>query len=107
MESANLCSGIPRELPEELTDTLARGEGVRIERIVSRGHRSPSGFWYDQDENEWVLIVKGAATLRFAEGDRLVELGPGGYVDIPAHARHRVESTADGTDTVWLAIFYR
>lgn len=101
----DLGAAIPEALPEEFAEVLARGENVRIERIVSRGHRSPPGHWYDQDENEWVLLVQGEARLRFA-GDRLVHLAAGGYVDIPAHCRHRVEWTAQDADTVWLAVFY-
>jgi cupin 2 domain-containing protein len=73
----------PRDLPEELLTTLLQARGVRIERIVSRGHQSPDGFWYDQPTNEWVLVLKGAAKVEFA--DRTVEMGPGDYLDIPAH----------------------
>ncbi|MEC4718919.1 cupin domain-containing protein [Noviherbaspirillum sp. CPCC 100848] len=110
MEASNLFTGIPADLPQELMQTLA-GTGntpgrVRIERIVSRGHASPPGFWYDQAEHEWVLLLKGRAALRFESGDRLLEMGEGDYVNIPAHERHRVEWTAADTETVWLAVFY-
>lgn len=104
--AGNLNSGIPDELPEEIVEVLARSENVRIERIVSRGHSSRPGFWYDQDESEWVLVVSGAARLRFEEGNRIVHLAAGDYVDIPAHAKHRVEWTKKDTDTIWLAVFY-
>ncbi|MFG0320678.1 MAG: cupin domain-containing protein [Planctomycetota bacterium JB042] len=104
MDVANLFDDIPRALPEERVDLLARSEGVRVERIVSRGHRSPDGFWYDQDEDEWVAVLAGRATLRFADG-RTVELGPGDHLDIPARVRHRVDRTAPDTETVWLAVF--
>lgn len=103
--AGDLGAAIPEALPEEFAEVLARGENVRIERVVSRGHSSPPGHWYDQDENEWVLLVQGKARLRFA-GDRVVHLAAGGYVDIPAHCRHRVEWTAQDIDTVWLAVFY-
>lgn len=109
MEACNLFAGIPADLPQELMQTLAAGRAhgqVRIERIVSRGHASPPGFWYDQAEHEWVLLLKGRAALRFESGDRLLEMGEGDFVDIPAHARHRVEWTAADTETVWLAVFY-
>lgn len=104
--SGNLNSGIPAELPEEITELLACSENIRIERIVSRGHRSPPDFWYDQDDDEWVLVVKGEAKLRFEEGDRVVHLTAGDYVAIPAHTKHRLEWTPEGADTVWLAVFY-
>lgn len=106
MKSANLFQNIPQQLPEEIAETLASAAQVRIERIVSRGHCSPPGFWYDQAQHEWVLLLQGGASLRFADQDEAVRLAPGDYVNIPAHARHRVESTDAHTDTVWLAVFY-
>ncbi len=94
-------------MPEEVTTVLAAGQGVRIERIVSTGQNSPPGFWYDQDEHEWVAVLAGMAVLRVeceTEGRWLV---PGDWVLIPAHCRHRVEATATAEPTVWLAVFYR
>ncbi|HSM14317.1 MAG TPA: cupin domain-containing protein [Thermoanaerobaculia bacterium] len=90
----------------ERVEVLFRTGGVRIERIESRGHRSPEGFWYDQDEGEWVTVVAGRARLRLADPDEVVELGPGDWIDLPAHRRHRVEWTDPERDTVWLAVFY-
>jgi len=95
---------IPTNLPTELVETLLRAENLRIERIVSRGHASPPDFFYDQDRHEWVLLVQGAARLRF--DDEVVELKPGDFVNIPAHKRHRVEWTTPDEPTIWLAIFY-
>lgn len=106
MKSANLFQNIPQQLPEEFAEILAASDSVRIERIVSRGHCSPPGFWYDQAQHEWVLLLKGSASLRLAGQDEPVRLAPGDYVNIPAHVRHRVESTGAGEDTVWLAVFY-
>ena len=106
-EFGKLSEGIPKQLPEEFAEVLARGHDVRVERIVSRGHRSPAGFWYDQDEDEWVVVLAGAAKLRFEGRDDRVKLLPGDYVNIPAHARHRVEWTDPHKETIWLAVFYR
>jgi cupin 2 domain-containing protein len=106
MKLANLFQDIPRQLPEEITDTLAVSDQVRIERIVSHGQSSPPGFWYDQDQNEWVVLLKGEASLRIAGCDEAVRLAPGDYLNIPAHVKHRVESTSATEDTVWLAVFY-
>jgi cupin 2 domain-containing protein len=100
----NLFADLPDEFSEEVAQTLLNADGVRIERIVSLGHASPEGFWYDQDENEWVLLLKGAARLRFEE--HTVELGPGGFLNIPAHTKHRVEWTTPDEPTIWLAVFY-
>lgn len=104
MLHGRLTDGIPNVLPEELVTILGASRGVRIERIVSRGHVSPRGFWYDQDEDEFVLVVQGGAKLEIAEHGEL-SLGAGDWVDIPAHTRHRVIWTDPDGDTVWLAVF--
>ena len=101
----NLFDELPDSPPEELFQTLLAAPGVRVERIVSRGHASPAGFWYDQDEHEWVLLLTGAARLRF-EGDAPLEMVPGSYVNIPARRRHRVDWTDPTQLTIWLAIRY-
>lgn len=77
-----------------------------VERIVSQGHASPGGFWYDQEQHEWVIVLKGKATLRFEADDKLLEMGPGDYLNIPAHKRHRVEWTTPEEPTIWLAVHY-
>ena len=100
----NLFADITTHLPEELTTVLQAGDGVRIERIVSMDHRSPDGFWYDQDQHEWVVVLKGAAKLEFE--DRTVFMAPGDSILIPAHPPHRVLWTTAEEPTVWLAIFF-
>ena len=86
--------------PEEFL-TLLESDTVKIERIVSRSHGSPPGFWYDQTEDEWVMVVRGTAALEFAGGE-IVEMKEGDYVIIPRGVRHRVART--GENTVWLAV---
>jgi len=81
----NLFSPLPTDLPEELTEVLAESNSIRIERIVSHSHASPEGFWYDQNENEWVVVLKGKAKLLFEGDDEPLEMGPGDFVNIPAH----------------------
>ena len=83
---------------------LQQGHGVRIERIVSTGHRSPEGHWYDQLEHEWVMVLTGAARIEFE--DRVIEMQSGESINIPAHTRHRVDWTTPDEPTVWLAVFY-
>ena len=102
----NLLTNIPAELPEELSTTVLDRAGFRIERIVSRGQVSPPGFWYDQERHEWVLLLKGAAQLRFEDEARPVDLRPGDGLTIAAHRRHRVEWTAPDEPTIWLAVFH-
>lgn len=100
----NLFADIPDHLPDELTNDLLTRPGVRIERIVSRGHTSPEGFWYDQDEGEWVALLSGAARLEFGDRDP-IDMHPGDHVFLPAGCRHRVAWTDPEADTVWLAVF--
>jgi cupin 2 domain-containing protein len=105
---SNLYENIPDSLPEELIDIIAsKSDGeIRIERIVSRGHYSPSGYWYDQPRNEFVVLLKGSAGLRFEGSEDTVALQPGDWIDIPAHQKHRVEWTDPNQDTVWLAVHF-
>lgn len=100
----NLFSHIPELLREELSETLVSAGSMRIERIVSHGHASPEGFWYDQREHEWVVVLQGAARLRFE--DEYIELKPGDFVNIPAHRKHRIDWTTPDEPTIWLAVFY-
>ena len=104
MKAGDLLRDLPADLPDELTETLVASDTVRIERIVSTGHASPEGFWYDQPEREFVLVVQGRARLEFEGGDPL-DLEAGGWIDIPAHRRHRVAWTAPDEPTVWLAVY--
>ncbi|VGO17139.1 hypothetical protein PDESU_05734 [Pontiella desulfatans] len=100
----SLFNNIPDALPNEWVEVLAESADVRIERIVSDGHASPDGFWYDQGQDEWVLLVSGSAVLTFE--DETVELNPGDHIMIPARRRHRVESTSSTEKTIWLAVFH-
>ena len=102
----SLFEGIPAELSEEFFDTICSTDSVRIERIISRGHTSPDGFWYDQERNEFVLVVQGSAGLRLENEDEIVALKPGDYVNIGAHVRHRLEWTDPTCETIWLAVHY-
>lgn len=91
---------------EEAVEILHEAPRLRIERIVSRGHASPEGFWYDQDEEEWVMVLEGRARLVLRDPDESVELGPGDHLRIAAHRRHRVAWTDPERPTVWLAVFF-
>jgi cupin 2 domain-containing protein len=101
----NLFAGMPGELPDELVTVLADRGDVRIEHIVSRGHASEAGFWYDQGEDEFVLLLTGSATLEFEGDSDLKELSPGDWLLIPAGCRHRVAATDPTANTHWLAVF--
>ena len=97
----NLFFNIPADIPEELVEALLDAAHVRIERFISQGHTSPEGFWCDQEKNDFVLLVRGSARLRFE--DEVVEMKPGDLLNIPAHRKHRVEWTTPDEPTIWLA----
>jgi cupin 2 domain-containing protein len=102
----NLFGGIPSELPNERIDELAASPGLRIERIVSTGHASPPGFWYDQPWIEWVIVLSGSAGLLIEGEAQPRELRVGDYLALAPHQRHRVEWTDAHRPTVWLAVHY-
>ena len=102
----NIFSDLPVKLPNERFDELLRGGSFRLERILSTGQATPAGQWYDQDQAEWVLVLRGSAQLQFEGEAEAVELGPGDYVLIPAHCRHRVQWTDPQSPTVWLALHF-
>lgn len=100
----NIFEGIPANLPDEIIEVIGGAGDVRIESIVSHGHASPEGFWYDQEQSEFVLLLEGEAELEFEDGT--VRLQRGDYLTINAHRRHRVKWTAPDQSTIWLAVFY-
>lgn len=95
---------LPDRLPgEEVTQPLLSDPGIRIERILSTGQTSPEGFWYDQEENEWVAVLKGEGEIAYPDGSR-VRLKPGEFLLLPAHQKHRVSYTS--SPCLWLCVFY-
>ncbi|GKT07217.1 cupin domain-containing protein [Desulforhabdus sp. TSK] len=106
MHRDNIASKIPASLPRELLEELVCTGGTRIERIISKGHTTPEGTWYDQDTSEWVMVVQGSARLRFEEDDVLLSMQAGDWITIPAHVKHRVEWTDPDRETIWLAVHY-
>ncbi len=102
---ANIFSNIPSELPNEIFEDIIITEKLRIERIVSKGQTSPDFGWYDQRENEWVIVLSGYGVIEYINGDK-VTLKQGDYLHLKAHEKHRVIETSIEDTTVWLAIFY-
>ncbi|MDO9141549.1 MAG: cupin domain-containing protein [Methylobacter sp.] len=101
--NTNIFNNIPTQLPEELFQSLLKRGGLHIERIVSQGHVTPAGQWYDQTSDEWVLLLQGQALIVYPD-HQSIRLMPGDYLLIPAHKRHRVEWTQPDVDTIWLAV---
>jgi len=100
----NLLSDIPARLPEELFEALFENQHIKIERIVSRGHQTPADTWYDQNWDEWVLVIKGSAGLRIEGRDDIMVLHPGEALLIPSGVKHQVAWTDAKTETVWIAV---
>jgi len=101
-----LFQGIPNILPDELFTPLLETGQFKVERIVSRGHHSPEDQWYDQTQDEWVLLLQGAAKIVIKEPSQTIHLKPGDHWLLPAHCQHRVDWTPTDQDTIWLAIHY-
>jgi cupin 2 domain-containing protein len=107
MNVSNIYSDIPEELHDELFEEVVQGSLFKLERILSKGHSTPKGEWYDQDRDEWVILLKGGAGLLIEGEGEVVVLKPGDYIRLPAHLRHRVEWTEPEEETVWLALHYQ
>lgn len=107
VKGGNLFSQIPLRVSAEIFETLLETPNFRLERILSEGQATPPGVWLDQETTEWVVVLRGRAGLRFEDETGLRILGPGDYVHIDAHRRHRVEWTDPKGKTVWLAIHYK
>jgi cupin 2 domain-containing protein len=106
MAPSNLFADLPRERSRETIEALLETPHLRLERIVSFDQATPPGEWYDQPRAEWVLLLSGAAALRFAQESEPRVLSPGDWLHIAPHARHRVEWTAAEGPTVWLALHH-
>ena len=101
----NIFDLLPDDLQSEAVENILESRHFRIERIVSRGHTTPESQWYDQAQNEWVMVLQGEAIIVFEDSTEH-HMVPGSYLNLPAHTRHRVSWTAPGVETIWLAIHY-
>ena len=106
MKPSNVFLGVARSKVEEISEPLLKTEHFKLERIISSGQGTPPGEWYDQDTDEWVILLSGSAGLLFDGEKEIFIMEPGDYVHIPAHRRHRVEWTDPEQKTVWLALHY-
>lgn len=106
MNVGNLFENVPKAIAEECVSVLASNSLVRIERIVSTGQSSPEDCWYDQDQREWVMVIRGEAHLIFEGEKDVVVMKPGDHIEIATHRRHRVAWTSLSEPTIWLAVFF-
>jgi cupin 2 domain-containing protein len=104
MKGANLLHDIPAVIADEVFEPLLQTSSLKLERIVSAERMVPREQWFDQERDEWVVLLRGGAGLRFEDEAEALALGPGDHVHIHAHRRHRVEWTEE--KTVWLALHY-
>jgi cupin 2 domain-containing protein len=107
MKSQNIFSPSADSLTTEIFENLLKTERLILKRIISSGQSTPTGEWYDQDEEEWVIVLSGSAGLLFEGKEDALIMHPGDYIHIPAHMRHRVEWTDAKQKTIWLALYYR
>ena len=105
MKSQNIYGALPISSNKEIFEELLKTNNVTIERIISAGHRSPESGWYDQEKNEWVLVLKGKATLAF-EDQLTIDLNEGDYINIPSNKKHKFTCTDPDRETIWLAIHH-
>lgn len=106
MDMPNLFTHLPPDQSNEAFDILLENQNFRLERIVSHGQSTPPGQWLDQERDEWVVLLSGSAGIQFQDESETRNLKPGDYLLIPAHRRHRVDWTAPGEPTVWLALHF-
>lgn len=100
----NFFNDLPKEMTKEVIEPILNNKNIRMERIVSNGQCSQPNFWYDQAENEFILILQGHAELEFEK--EVKTMSPGDHLMIPSHCKHRVKSTSQTEPTIWLAVFY-
>ena len=100
----NIFKDISGDNNNEVFETILQNDNVKLERIISKGHTTPEGKWYDQDFDEWVILLSGKAVLSFEGKTENITLNPGDYMLIEAHKKHRVEYTSFEEETIWLAL---
>ena len=105
MKPQNIFLNIPNNLDKELFQSLLKHDTVAIERIISKGQQSPESGWYDEEKNEWVMVLKGKAVLSF-EDQSSIQLNEGDFINIPSHKKHKVTWTDPDNETIWLAVHY-
>lgn len=103
-KAVSLIANLPISREEETFEDILKRPGVRLERIISYGQSTPPGEWYDQSWDEWVMVVSGEAELLIEGEVDPMTLSAGDSLLLPAHCRHRVESTLKDQPTVWLAL---
>ena len=105
MKTSNIFTNIPKQMNGEIFENIISKDSIKIQKIISKGDTTPKNKWYDQEDDEWVIIMQGEAILSF-ENQKDIKLKTGEYINIPAHTKHRVSWTIETQETIWLAIHY-
>ena len=105
MKKSNIFADLPTSFKEEVFEEIISKKDLKLERIISKGHTTKDGEWYDQVEDEWVMLLKGEAVLEF-ENSSSIRLKEGDYINIPAKTKHRVSWTSLHVETIWLALHH-
>ncbi len=106
MKIGNIYSNLPQNAEKEVFEDIFIRNAFKLERIISKGQATPEGKWYDQEHDEWVILLKGSAGLQVKGKPDVMVLQPGDYILLPAHLKHRVEWTSEEEETIWLALHY-
>lgn len=106
MQKGNIFSEIPTSIPKEVFNSIIDKDGIKIERIISKGHTTEKDKWYNQEKNEWLIMLKGKAELLFKNNNQIIKMKKGDYLNISAHTEHRVTKTSKKEETIWLTIHY-
>lgn len=101
----NIYQNIPDYAKTEIFEDILKSENIRIERIISYGPESNDSEWYEQNENEWVILIEGKAKLIFEDSELILEKGD--HINIPAMKRHKVEIIEKENKCIWIAVFYK
>lgn len=90
----------------ELFNVLLQRKNVKIEQIVSTGQTTPVNEVYDQEWDEFVLLMQGEAKITMVDTQTTIALSAGDSVMIKAHEKHVVSYTSSEPPCIWLAVHF-
>ena len=120
----NIYDKIPESITEEIIEIMYQNPHCKVERIISNGQITTENEWYDQDQEEWIILVQGEATiliekLQEESSDKCnilncnikeescdkVHMVKGDTLLIKSHQKHRVIYTSQNPLCIWLCVF--
>jgi len=88
---------------KEVFETILERGDFKIERIITLDPYTEPGKWYDQDLDEWVILLRGNAKIEFKE-EGIIDLNAGDYIFIQAHKTHRINQSGTDEKNIWLTV---